>query len=100
MQLDCRSCTEDEREHNGCLKDSPVEDVWELDGEVSRRCPVTLVTPESVEYIRAYNFFQKGYLPNPGGWMDQPAKLIEAIELIETQVQRIDEEEIKRARRS
>lgn len=75
-----------------------VEDAWELDGESIRRCPMAIVTDQSIEYVRVYNFFQKGYLPNPGGWLDQPAKLIEAIEFIETEMQRIDREEFERVK--
>lgn len=38
-------------------------------------------------------FFIKGYLPNPGGWLDQPAKFVEAVVLIEREIARMKESE-------
>jgi hypothetical protein len=42
-----------------------------------------MVTGESFEYIRAYNFYKNGFLPNAGGWLDQPAKLLDAFNIID-----------------
>ena len=46
----------------------------------------------SLEYLRAYFFFEKGYLPNAGGWLDQPAKFVQAMVVIEREVARAREE--------
>jgi hypothetical protein len=56
---------------------------WELDGDKYSRCPLKLVTRKSYEYINAYNFMEKGFLPNAGGWQNQPAKFIEAVIVIQ-----------------
>jgi len=37
-----------------------------------------------------------GYLPEKGGWMDQPAKFIEAMEIIERERAKIEEEELRK----
>ena len=47
---------------------------------------MTIVTKQSFAYLRAYMFYQDGFLPNAGGWCDQPAKFIEAIEIIEAEM--------------
>lgn len=52
----------------------------EFEGRSLRRCPSTLITAGTVEYIRAHLFMEKGFLPNPGTYMDQPDKLIDAME--------------------
>jgi hypothetical protein len=36
--------------------------------------------------LNAYLFFEKGYLPNPGGWLEQPLKFIQAIKIIEREI--------------
>ena len=70
----------------GCEKESPDPGVWEVNGESFGRCPRKMVNPEVNEYIRAYNRYDKGILMNPGSYYDQPAKLNDAIELIEYQL--------------
>lgn len=42
-----------------------------------------MVTKNSVRYIQAYKMFEKRYLPNSGGWLDQGAKFISAMNVIE-----------------
>ena len=50
-----------------------------------------------MDYVRAYIFFQNGYLPNSGGWLDQSVKFIDAVEIIETEISKIREEAEKNA---
>jgi hypothetical protein len=77
----------------GCEEDSPIEGVWKLKDWEFRRCPRKLVTRASIEYLNAYLFFEKGYLPNPGGWLDQPLKFIQAIKIIEREIALAKEKE-------
>ncbi|MFA6216410.1 MAG: hypothetical protein WDL87_01990 [Candidatus Omnitrophota bacterium] len=58
-----------------------------------------LVTAESLEYIRAYIQYTKGYLPNDGGWISQPKKFIEAMDIIENEVGKLREKKQKDAMR-
>jgi hypothetical protein len=37
--------------------------------------------------------FDRGYLPNAGGWLEQPAKFIDAMMIISKEIQAIREEE-------
>ena len=67
--------------------------MWKLNDWEFTRCPKILVERKSVEYLSAYFFFTKGYLPNPGGWLDQPAKFVEAVILIEREIARMKESE-------
>jgi len=99
FKLDCRKCSPEDKEEYGCEFDSPILGKWKLDDWEFQRCPVKIVTYQSFEYIRAYNFLQRFHgWPNPGTWQEQPLKLIEAIEIIEREVSRIEEmkmEELK-----
>jgi len=54
------------------------------------RCPLRLITEKSGRYIEAYRFFLKGYLPNDGGWKDQPAKFLDAVNVIEQELGKIE----------
>ena len=51
-----------------------------------------MVSRGSLEYLNAFFFFGKGYLPNAGGWLDQPAKFVQAMVVIEREVARVREE--------
>lgn len=54
-----------------------------IDGIEVTKCPLKEVQPGIWNYVEAYNQYKNGFLPNPGGWLDQPAKMLEAINLIE-----------------
>lgn len=98
--LDCRKCEDSEREARGCEQDSPIPGVWKFGDFETSRCPVSLLTAASCEYIRAYGLFLKGYMPNAGGWIDQPKKFIEAMEIIEKEVAEIQKEKEREYARS
>jgi len=66
--------------------------MWKIGNEEFSRCPRSLVTVNSAAYLNAYIFFEKGYLPNPGGWLDQPLKFIQAMRTIEAEVMKLKEE--------
>jgi len=62
----------------GCEKEAEFGG-FEFERKVLKRCPVKLITRQSTNYIRYYNFFEKGFLPNGGGLLDQPAKFLDAM---------------------
>ena len=92
FELDCRKCSEGQKVERGCEEDSPIPGVWKLENWEFSRCPKRLVEIRSVEYLNEYFFFEKGYLPNAGGWLEQPAKFVHAMVLIEREVVRAREE--------
>lgn len=47
------------------------------------KCPLKEVTSQSWAYIEAYNQYKNGFFPYNEGWLEQPAKLLGAIGLIE-----------------
>jgi hypothetical protein len=54
-----------------------------------------IITARSIELIRAFVYYKAGYLPNPGGWMDQPVKLVDTFEIIDSEVRKIQQEKEK-----
>lgn len=90
-RLDCRKCSEREKKNHGFDEDTAIP--WEWEGEYLYRCPQTLVTNQSYEYINAYVLLESGYgWPDAAGWQYNPAKLIEAIRIIQAEFVRIEEE--------
>lgn len=45
-----------------------------------------MITAHSAEWLRLYRFYQHHTLPFTGGLYDQPAKYLEAMEIIERQL--------------
>lgn len=86
FKLDCQKCTDKQKYERGCEKDSPLPGRWQIGEQMFQRCPLKTVNLSSYKMIQAYNFYKNGYLPNSGGWMDQSAKFIEAIDVIEKEV--------------
>jgi len=93
--LECRRCTDDQKAERGCEENSPIPGYWKFDDFETNRCPVRLVTKSSLMLIEAFLYFKQGFLPNAGGWMDQPAKLFEAFEVIEGESRKIQEKKEK-----
>ena len=46
------------------------------------RCPVRCRTPESVAMIRALADYKAGFLPEPGGMLDQSAWFVDAVHFL------------------
>lgn len=96
FDLNCRLCTEQDKIENGCEAESSIPGAWKLYDWEFQRCPLKLITSQSIDYLKAYGFYNKGYLPNAGTWMDQPAKFIEAMGIIEREVTAIQESEARK----
>lgn len=79
-----------------CEFEVPGQEIWELNGEQYKGCPFRIVTRQSANFIRAFNFYRLGYLPNSGSWLEQSAKMLDAFEVIERELQAIELEKIKK----
>ena len=89
FKLDCRNCSEEEQVLNGCVTDSPYQDAWCIEhrGLSFNRCPLKIVTRQSMLYIDAYHHLKLGHgFPGPGTWREQSAKFMAAINIIEQEV--------------
>lgn len=94
MNLDCRTCTSNLKKARGCLEATPIA-VFDLDGEEYFRCPLRVITRQSAEYIRFFNFFDR-HLPNNGAILDQPGKFLDVVMVIEGARGEMEEEGEKR----
>jgi len=91
---------------HGCLagKKTPCEfevagqEFWKFEGAQYKGCPFKQVTGLSANFIRAYNFYKSGFLPNGGSWLEQPAKFIEAVEVIENELAQMRQEQMRKYR--
>lgn len=65
----------------GCIGKGEIEYTTH-DGTCFRECPRLYEQTPLFEYLRAYRWFEAGVLPVEGGLVDQPAKLVQAFEVI------------------
>ena len=91
-QLDCPKL---KSQNIQCDQEECQNSVWNFNGEEFKGCPVKKITAQSWEYLRAYIFYSRGFLPNAGGWKDQPIKFIRAMEIIELELIKIKDKEGK-----
>ena len=96
FKLDCQRCSDEDKIENGCEKDSPIPGVWKLYDWEFQRCPLKLITYQSNCFLRAYTFFKKGYLPNPGGWLEQSIQFLKAMEIIDREIIKIQDKQRKK----
>lgn len=92
--MGCHGCLAGKK--TSCEFEVPGQEFWKFEGKQYRGCPFKQVTKESADFLRAYNFYKNGYLPNSGSWLEQPAKFIEAIETIENELAQIRQDEIRK----
>ena len=74
------------KEIRGCEKDVKP---YVIEGITLNRCPLITLGRKYDHYIRAYSFYVNGFFPNAGGWADQPNAVIEAIQHIDTEFNRM-----------
>lgn len=86
-QYDCERCPKELQRDRGCVEETP-HPVFEFeDGTALSRCPVRSLTSAMSQVARAYRFkSQGGLLPVSGGWLDQSATLIEALDLLDREI--------------
>lgn len=73
---------------NGC-REPAMRPVAYLKGEPLRRCGAAVVTSEAPwawDVLRLYPLWEQGTLPNSGGVLDQPAQLLDALQLVDAEV--------------
>lgn len=109
----CHECTN--QDEWGCNAyptdelDSLGNPVWqraawiplEIDGEEVWRCPRRPLKDAPAAWSRMlqiYGFYLKGFLPDPGGVMDQSARTMALFALIDHVNNEVTEEKIERAR--
>jgi len=55
-------------------------------------CYANYINPDHFNYIAEYGRYDKGYLLKAGGTIDQPPKYLQAMQLISSEVNRIEKE--------
>lgn len=91
----CHRCTDDKKIRWGCVTPTKVEQLpirLANDGVDANgvelplfRCPMRprLEDPVGLNRVfEGYNWMQKGFLPDPGGWLDQTAKFTDACAVV------------------
>ena len=48
-----------------------------------------IITPLSWEYVKAFGFYEKGYLPNGSGWNNESNKLVQAVSVLENEFNKV-----------
>lgn len=82
LGLSCRDCNDAQKKFRGCFG-KPVQP-YLIDGKPASMCVAKLLPSEIKDYIRYYGYYRKGYLPFRGGISEQPVKMLEIFEILES----------------
>ena len=82
LGLDCHNCNEHQKKFRGCYG-NPVQP-YLIDGKPADRCVAKMLPIEVKEYIKYYGYYKKGFLPFRGGVSEQPAKLLDIFDILES----------------
>lgn len=84
-ERECHSCTAPQKAQWGCSKDTPYPVI--IDNEQVYRCPRRPFLDNPQWYNAIYSsssYMERGMLTEEGTWLDQPAKLSEALQVVGT----------------
>lgn len=78
---DCSMCPLAPEYPTRCIAQDP-EELWQgdVEGDGGAECPVYL-RQQLERYFVAFVYLEKGFLPAPGGWAQQPYHWIQAFEV-------------------
>lgn len=95
--INCHSCPTAYKVQRGCLSEIPAHRIpgIGLDDTMLTRCPRFYPGGAELLMLAAYREYRNGYLPNTGGWLDQPMRFIEGMEIVEAAVARVTEQRDK-----
>ncbi len=81
-----------------CVAEDPAWQ-WQddVEGDGGAECPVYL-RQHFERYFVGFAYLEKGLLPAPGGWMQQPYHWVQAFEVIEPIVAHARREQLERVR--
>lgn len=75
---ECQTAAPAIREIMGCDKPKPEHQCFKFDGMVIDRCPGYYLKRGIIQFAyELYNWREKGVLPYPGGYLDQPNRIVE-----------------------
>lgn len=86
LGLSCHDCMTkpDLQRHRGC--NEPTERVqYVVDGEKIYRCPAKYIRQDIKMFINMYMDYKKGWLPFRGTKSEQPIKLMEIFDILESE---------------
>jgi len=58
-------------------------------------CFANYIDPDHFDLLFAFGYHKDGFMPLAGGWAKQPAKYVQAMRLISSEVNRIEEDQMK-----
>jgi hypothetical protein len=92
--LDCRKCSSQIRKIRGCDEDVAP---YNVAGYQITRCPLKHATYFDLIALQVFKEYNAGFLPNGGGWLDQPMKFSMIVQMIDGIVRRLEERRAKDA---
>jgi len=87
LGLNCQDCDETLQKERGCHGRSLIPHY--VGQEEYRKCPIRLVDKGTWDYFKAYRLYKAGYLPSGGGWINESAKYVDAMIVIDNEIDRI-----------
>lgn len=87
-KLDCQKCDDTLKKERGHYEKGIIP--FLIDGKRVFQCPLTLIAPLSYEYIKAFSFYEKQFLPNGQGWINESNKYLQAMMLIESTLSKLN----------
>ncbi len=86
--FNCHTCTPSKKKGLGC--DGNAESPIAIDGIEYKTCPGRIITPFTWYLIRLYGHYKNGYMLFSGGVIDQPQKYMQAMELIDREINKVE----------
>jgi hypothetical protein len=86
--LSCRICYQQRKVLYGCEKEVPP---YRIEEYQVTHCPVKDIGGIEGSYLQAYFEYKNGFLPNDEGWLNQPMKFTQMINLVDKLMGKLQE---------
>jgi len=63
------------------------------------KCPILEINPNLFQYLNLYLHYRNGYLLTTGGIIDQPYHYVQAMEIIHSEILKIENEKIEKEKK-
>lgn len=85
QDFNCPRCSPFKKKDKGCTENAPIPHRWKYGEDTYQRCPVKLITAFTWHCIGLYDHYQNGFLLQAGGIIDQQAKYLQLMQIIQAE---------------
>ena len=83
--------------NRGCEKNAS-RPIWKIKGQDVLRCPIKTISKEVMNLVSMYKSYNKGIMPYNLGYMEHPNIIVEAFDIISSEVNAYEKKQVEKSK--